>query len=135
MRSLPKLNEMRIMLIDDDEWIRDSLGLFFEAEGCRFVALETAEEGIEALKQQPYDIIITDYRLPAMDGLEFFRRIRNSHPSALRILVTAYRTRAVAAEAMRLGVHGLIDKPLDGNTIMESLVKWMEQREERREEG
>jgi DNA-binding response OmpR family regulator len=67
---------MKILLVDDDEWIRDSLGLFFEAEGCDMLAFETAEEGMEAVKKQAYDIVISDYKLPAMDGLEFLRRVK-----------------------------------------------------------
>ena len=58
------LRKMKILLIDDDEWIRDSLALFMEAEGCHLKACESAEEAWDALKQQPYDIIIADYRLP-----------------------------------------------------------------------
>ena len=46
------LKKMRILLIDDDEWVRDSLRLFFEAEGCSLLALETAEEGLAALKRE-----------------------------------------------------------------------------------
>jgi CheY-like chemotaxis protein len=54
MDLFSKLKKMRILLIDDDEWIRDSLSLYFEGEGCHLFALETAEEGIEALKGQNY---------------------------------------------------------------------------------
>jgi len=46
MELFRKLKEMRMLLIDDAEWIRDSLSIFFEAEGCQLVALETAEKGI-----------------------------------------------------------------------------------------
>ena len=61
MKLFSKLRQMKILLIDDDEWIRDSLGLYFEDEGCHLLALETAEEGIEALKGQNYDIIMVVY--------------------------------------------------------------------------
>ena len=61
---------MKILIIDDDEWIRDSLKIFFEAENCHAVVLETAEEGLAELKYQAYDLIIVDYKLPGMDGLD-----------------------------------------------------------------
>ena len=81
---------MKILLVDDDEWIRDSLNILFEAEGCNLLALETAEEGIEAVEQQVYDIVISDYKLPGMDGLEFLRRVKDKQPNAVEILITAY---------------------------------------------
>lgn len=129
MKLFSKLRQMKILLIDDDEWIRDSLGLYFEDEGCQLLALETAEEGIEALKKQNYDIIVTDYRLPGMDGLEFLKRIQDSHPQAIKILITAYGSEEVVSKAMRIGIHDFIDKPFTAKTIEESLSKLIEKRE------
>jgi DNA-binding NtrC family response regulator len=123
-----RLKEMRILLIDDDEWIRDSLTLFFESEGCYLLALETAEEGIDALKKQAYDIIIADYRLPGMDGLEFFRQIEKSHPDVMKILITAYRSEEVVSEADRMGIHDFINKPFSSKTIEDSLSRLIETR-------
>lgn len=117
------LKHMNILLIDDDEWIRDSLKLFFEAEGCHILALETAEEGLEALHCQDYDIIITDYKLPGMDGVEFFKQIQNSHPDTIKILITAYKNEAVVNEAKEAGVQHLIAKPFTSETIEASLTR------------
>ena len=72
---------MKILLIDDDEWIRDSLSLFFESEGCCLNAFETAGEGLNALKKKPYHIVIADYRLPGMNGLDFLKRIHTPYPN------------------------------------------------------
>lgn len=116
-----KLKEMKVLLIDDDEWIRDSLSLFFESEGCHLVAVETAEEGMEELKRRGYDVIIVDYRLPGMNGLEFLERIKASHPEALKILITAYGSKDVYLKASRIGVQGFIDKPFTIRTIEDSL--------------
>jgi len=121
-----KLKEMKMLLIDDDEWIRDSLSLFFESEGCHLVAVETAEEGMEELKRRGYDIIIVDYRLPGMDGLDFLERIKASHPEALTILITAYGSKDVHLKASRIGVQGFIDKPFTIRTIEDSLSRLIE---------
>ena len=51
-----KLRNITILLIDDDEWIRDSLCIFFESDGCHVTALETTEEGMGAIRKQAYDI-------------------------------------------------------------------------------
>ena len=119
------MKQVKILLIDDDEWIRDSLSLFFENEGWHLRALETAEEGIELLKDQAFEVIITDYRLPGMDGLEFFKQIKESHPHALKILITAYWNTEVESEAERIGIRDLIKKPFTTKTIEETLSRWM----------
>ena len=132
MDPFDKLKEMKILLIDDDEWIRDSLSIYFESRGCNLKALETAEEGIEALKKQDYDIIVTDYRLPGMDGLEFLKRIQDSHPQAMKILITAYRSEDVVSKAIRIGIHDFIDKPFTTKTIEDSLSRLLQDQKNNR---
>ena len=129
MDLFSKLKTMDILLIDDDEWIRDSLSIFFEGEGCHLTALETAEEGMEALKGQNYDIVITDYRLPGMDGLEFLKLVKASHPHAMTILTTAYGRKDIFLAARKIGIKDFIDKPFTTQTIEESLARLMEVRE------
>jgi len=123
MNLFARLKSMKILLVDDDEWIRDSLRIFFEAEGCHIIALETAEEAMEALRGQNFDIIITDYKLPGMDGVEFFRRIQNSHPDTIKILITAYKSEVVVNEARKAGVQHLIAKPFTSEIIEASLTR------------
>ena len=122
MDLFSKIREMKILLIDDDEWIRDSLSIFFEAEGCRVLALETAEEGLTTIKDQIFDLIIVDYKLPGLDGLEFLKRIQNTQADAIKIMITAYRNETVISEAKKLKVQGLIEKPFTSETIMASLA-------------
>jgi len=117
-----KLKKMEILLIDDDEWIRDSMSLFFEGEGCQLLALETAEEGLKALKDKAYDIIIVDNRLPVMNGLEFLKRIQGK-TNALKILITAYGNEEVVSQAISIGIDDLIEKPFTAKTIEASLSR------------
>ncbi len=112
---------MRILLVDDDEWIRDSLSMFFGEEGCELVGLATAEEAVQELADGTYDIIISDYKLPGMDGLDFFRLTAKSHPAVMKILITAYGSDELFREASKLGVQDLILKPLTADAIEKSL--------------
>ena len=121
MNLFEKLQEMKTLLIDDDKWIRDSMSLFFEGEGCHLTVLETAEEALKILKDTNYDIIITDYYLPGIDGLEFFHRIQDSHAYAIKILITAYGNHQLLSDALRIGIHDFIDKPFTTKTIEDSL--------------
>ena len=111
------------MLIDDDEWIRGSMSLLFEGEGCPLMAVETAEEGMERLEKQDYDVILVDYRLPGMDGLEFLNKIRDSHPHALTLLITAYGSGSVISKASDLGVNGFVDEPFTMETLENALSR------------
>ena len=119
---------MRILLVDDDEWIRDSLRLYFKSEGCHLVARETGEEGIDALEDQDYDVIIVDYRLPGMDGLEFFERIKDSHTHSIKILITAYGNKQLLTRAMKLGIQDYLEKPFTSGMIETSLSKLIKNR-------
>jgi len=118
--------DFKIMLVDDDVWIRDSLTLLFEAEGCNLLALETAEEGIEAVKKKVYDIVISDYKLPGMDGLEFLRNVRDKLPNAVEILISAYGNDGIFKEAKKLGVHDFILKPFTSENVEKSLSRIIE---------
>ena len=129
MDVFSKIREMKILLIDDDEWIRDSLSIFFETEGCHVLALETAEEGLSAIKDHTFDLIIVDYKLPGLDGLEFLKRIHNTQPGAIKILITAYRNENVVSEAKKLKVQGFIDKPFTSDTILAFLANLIKVRD------
>ncbi len=117
------LRKKRILLIDDDEWIRNSLTLFFEAEGCRLEALETAEEALEVMERRAYDIIIVDYKLPGMDGLAFLKVIAPEHERTLKILITAYASKELFSESRKLGIHEFIEKPFTSEVLENALSR------------
>jgi len=122
MELFEKLRSMNLLLIDDDEWVRESLQLFFESEGCNIVALETAEEGLSFTAHQNFDIIIADFRLPGMDGLEFFKNLPANHAGTLKVLITAYGSEDLLSKAKNSGVHGFIPKPFTTEIIEKCLI-------------
>lgn len=123
MNLFSKLKDKKILLVDDDEWIRDSLTLYFSTEGCHMMAVETAEEGMELLIKQNYDIILIDYKLPGIDGLTFSKKIQEIRPDAIKILITAYKNKKVVSEAASAGIQDLIDKPFTIKTIENSMSR------------
>jgi len=133
MDILGKLRNMKILIIDDDEWIRDSLRIFFETEGCHVVVLETAEEGLSELKYQTYDLILVDYQLPGLNGLEFIKRTIGDHPDTLKVMITAYRTNGLVSEARKLKIQGFIEKPFTSESLMDSLAHLIEMRDFRKQ--
>ncbi len=121
MNIFERLINLKILLVDDDEWIRDSLSLFFEAEGCNLLTFETAEEGMEARQTAIYDIVISDYKLPGMDGLEFLKRVKEKQPNVFEILITAFTNREILKEAKMMGVKDIIPKPFTSEDVETSL--------------
>ncbi|MFH7319766.1 response regulator [Desulfurivibrio sp. D14AmB] len=123
-----ELRHLKLLLVEDDELLRNSLELFFENEGCRLLARESAEEGLDILRRQPFDVVITDFRLPGMNGLDFLRALQELQPAAQKILLTAYMNETVLAEAFRLGVHEFIEKPLSTDDVEDALVRILNRR-------
>jgi CheY-like chemotaxis protein len=115
------LRKMHLLIIDDDQWVRDSLKLFFESEGCRTVSLETAEEGLVQAAAQTFDLIFVDYRLPGMDGIEFVKHLPGKYVAALKILFTAYGNEDLKQRALACGFDAFIAKPFTTEMIEASL--------------
>jgi len=123
MRSR-KWERTRILLVDDDGPIRSSMGIFFEAEGCDFLGVESAEKALEEIGSKHYDVIIADYRLPGMNGLEFLRTIQETHPQTKKIFTTGHARRELFSEARQMGAMGCIEKPLTVEKIEQLLSQW-----------
>ncbi len=122
MDAFDELKQVKTLLVDDDEFIRNSLELAFKTKGCPLQVAQSAEEGLKAIKEQPFDIIISDLRLPGMSGLDFLKLTTVTHPDAIRFLITAYRDDRFVSEAIRSGIHQFIDKPFTINFLVSMLV-------------
>ena len=118
-----ELKKVRMLLVDDDEFVRNSLSIAFTNKGCCMQAAESAEEGLKAMKTERFDIIISDLRLPGKGGLEFLKAVRNAQPDTLCVLITAYRDMHVASEASAMGINDFVEKPFSVGTLVESLVQ------------
>ena len=122
MNAFDQLKQVKTLLVDDDEFIRNSLELAFKTKGCCLHVAESAEEGLQALKEQPFDIIISDLRLPGMNGLDFLKLTAVTHPDAIRFLITAYRDERMISKAIRSGIDQFIDKPFAVNVLVNLLA-------------
>jgi DNA-binding NtrC family response regulator len=125
MNIFEKLKKMELMLVDDDEWIRDSMRIFFENEGCNLVTAETAEEALKIIKKQHFDIIIADLRLPGISGIKLFEYVQDSNQDLIKILITAYMDKKVSSDAKKAGIDDLIEKPFTSETIEKVLSKFL----------
>jgi DNA-binding NtrC family response regulator len=102
-----------VLVVDDEEVLAGAMGEYLRRFGYAVSIRSTGEEGLKAIDQEPPDIVVLDYRLPRMDGLEVLRRIKASRPEIEVILLTAHGTVENAVEAMRVGAFDYLSKPLD----------------------
>lgn len=122
MNPFNELKQVKTLLVDDDEFIRDSLKIAFATKDCPLQAVETAEQGLEAIKEEQFDIIISDFRLPGMNGLDFLKLATATQPTAVNILITAYRDEYCFSEAVRIGVSEFIEKPFSVKALVAVLA-------------
>lgn len=135
MNAFDELKQVKTLLVDDDEFIRNSLELAFKTKGCPLQVAESAEEGLQAIKEQPFDIIISDLRLPGINGLDFLKLTTATHPNAVRFLITAYRDDRVVSKAIRSGIDQFIDKPFSVKVLVNLLALALKRQSKQRLAG
>jgi two-component system, NtrC family, response regulator AtoC len=108
--------DIKILFVEDDARLRDVLLEAAAMEEYDSQGAATAEEAVEMLRAEPFDVLVTDVTLPGMSGLELLRHCARLRPGILPIVITAYGTVDIAVEAMKRGATDFITKPfeLDG---------------------
>ncbi|UCF69417.1 MAG: sigma-54-dependent Fis family transcriptional regulator [Acidobacteriota bacterium] len=105
---------MRKLLVAEDERnLREGIAEAFRDAGHEVVEAEDGEQALTACGEQVFDLVITDYKMPGLDGLELIRRLRMVNDSTAIIMMTAYGTVEGAVQAMRLGAYDYIQKPFN----------------------
>ena len=102
-----------VCVIDDQTMMRDSLATALKAEDHRVHSFENAHDALTDIRQRSFDVIITDLRLPGMDGVELLREMRRLGIDVPVVLMTAYASVPTAVEAMKLGAFDYIQKPFN----------------------
>jgi two-component system response regulator HydG len=101
----------RILVIDDDQGVRDSMARMLRGAGYNVETAPTGEEGVAAAKGNVYDVILSDMRMPGISGLEVLKRLRDQHVDSAFIVMTGFGTVDTAVEAMKLGAVDFVQKP------------------------
>lgn len=111
----------RVLLVDDDERFNERLGRALRDRGFEVVTTTQATVALAQVRSQPFDGVVTDLRMPGMDGLEFVKQARASGAEARIIVLTGYGSIATAVEAMRLGANGYLVKPCNADQVVAEL--------------
>jgi two-component system response regulator HydG len=115
-----------ILLVDDDERLRTAAGKVLAAEGYRVVSAASGREALDALKQQSVELVISDLRLPDVDGIALIKQIRQLRPDSEIVMITGYGSIEKAVEAMKVGAYDFIQKPLDSVALVKTVAKALE---------
>ncbi|MGH9237831.1 MAG: sigma-54-dependent transcriptional regulator [Vicinamibacterales bacterium] len=123
----------RILVIDDEGAIRDSLRMILEYEDYQFVGAATGQEGIAAVQRERPDLVLLDIKMPGMDGLEVLRKLHALDETLPVVMISGHGTTATAVEAIRSGALDFLDKPLSSERVIVTLQNALRQSELRSE--
>ena len=118
----------KILILEDEPNMRKTLSSILTEEG--YISLETdkAKDGLKILSQENISLVVSDIKMPQMDGLQFLREVRSSGYDIPVILVTAYGSFDSAVEALRLGAYDYITKPFNPDAILYTIRRALEHR-------
>ena len=118
----------RIVVIDDEVNAAAALEKLLQEDGYEVAAANDARTGLSLLERTDPDIVLTDLRMPGMDGLELLAKVKQIRPETMVILMTAYGTVKTAVRAMKLGAEDYLAKPIDFEELEIILQKVLEKR-------
>lgn len=123
----------RILIVDDEKSMRELLLIMLKKEGYDATAAENGETALQAIQSEIYDLVITDIRMPSMNGIELLKSVKELSPETVVIVITAYASTETAVDAMKFGAYDYITKPFKNEEIRLIVQKALEKRFLRKE--
>ncbi|MDE3059004.1 MAG: sigma-54-dependent Fis family transcriptional regulator [Bacteroidota bacterium] len=119
----------RILIVDDEELIRESLSYVLQKEGYEIDEAENGKQAFDKVTRAPYDIVITDIEMPEMRGTELLEKIAQRSPQTFVIIITAYASIETAVDALRKGAYDYILKPIEFDDLIFRIKKLLVHRD------
>src|SRR4028119_2496665 len=119
---------MRILIVDDEEVLRDVLDVMLRREGFEILTAASGEEALNVLEPEEVDLVIPDAMSPGISGIDTLRAMRISNPELPVIVITAFSSIDGAIEAMKYGAFHYIPKPFKNEEVVLTVNKALEQR-------
>lgn len=116
----------RILIVDDEEGMRRLLGRILTREGYDTTTAANGADALRLVANERFDLVVTDIKMPEMDGLQLLQEIRQYEPSLPVIVITAYGTVENAVQALRAGAYDYITKPFEADEIKLTVAKVIE---------
>jgi len=118
----------RILVVDDEMIVCESCKRILEEEGYEVDIALSGKEAFEKMKANPFDIVITDLKMPGIDGMEVLRTFHKEYPDSIIIMITGFSTVETAVEAMKLGAFDYIPKPFTPDEVTIVVKKAIEKK-------
>ena len=110
-------HRISILIVDDEESVRDSLYNWFIDDGYRVECAENAKMALSMLDEKAFDIVLADIKMPGMDGMEMHRRIKSLPNDPIVIIMTAFASVDTAVKALKEGAFDYVTKPFDPDDL------------------
>ena len=120
------MNSHKIMVIDDEKIVGDMAKLSLEQEGYIVETFLNAEPALKRLKEEKFDVVVTDYKMKGIDGMEVLKTVKNLYPATQVIMITAFANLDAAIEALRRDVHDFFPKPVKIKELKASIKRALE---------
>jgi putative two-component system response regulator len=120
--------EDRILIVDDESTICSLMDRRLTREGYSCVTANNGKEALDLFLRNPFSLVLSDIRMPEMDGIELLKTIRTLSPKMMMVMVTGYPEINMAVEALRLGAYDFILKPADLELVVHSVKKALEKK-------
>jgi len=120
------MTQPSILVVDDELLIRDLLYDFFQQQGWNIAVAENGERALEILRSRKIDVLLTDIKMPHMDGLSLTAQVRALYPTMPVVLMTGYPSVETAVEGIRVKVEDYIIKPFNINKLFKVLKSQLE---------
>jgi two-component system response regulator PilR (NtrC family) len=117
VERLAAVESARILVVDDERSMREMLAILLRREGHDVAVAENGRTAIDLLNQRPFDLVVSDARMPDLDGLEVLRHARSINPSIIAIMVTAYGSPDLIRGVALLGVNDYVEKPFNTEVL------------------
>jgi two-component system response regulator AtoC len=120
-----QLTDAKVLVVDDDPAVGKVLGGLLAQDGIASAHVLNGSDALAELARDYFDLVITDLRMPGMDGMELLRRIHRSYAEIPVIMITAHGTVPVAVEAMKAGAADFVLKPFDREELLRTVRDWL----------
>lgn len=117
------IKNFRIMVIDDEKIVCDMAKLSLEQDGYIVETFLNAEPALKRLEEERFDVVVTDYKMKDIDGLEVLRRVKRLYPETEVIIITAFANLDAAIEALRGDAFDFFPKPVKIRDLKESIKR------------